>query len=191
MAKFRLLTRRWRKKMRRFILSKRGKLVFVLSGVLAVFAFTCTLEYFVTPHHLWHFTCKADGYFSSLNDPSVNTEPSELLLHFHVEHQQASLRYQLQAGPSFTESAQLYGEVNSVDLGTLSYELDLSIAAAQWQSDSALRGYLASEFSLDESQMEITPNFPLHVQILNIDNEQSRTTLKFIPSNNLWSCQMM
>ncbi|GGP97526.1 hypothetical protein [Shewanella ulleungensis] len=191
MVKLSLRMRRWRRKTRRFVQSKRGKLTLIFSLLLLVFGGASALEKWVTPHHLWRFTCYADGYLSNADPLKQDAMPSDLMLLFEIEHQQASLHYQLATDAAIAEFAVLQGEVVNVDLGSLTYQLALQIKVRQWQGDSLLQPYLLNELSLTKDRLQLFDAFPLKVQILDIDNNHSRATVKFIPSNSLWSCQTM
>ncbi|MGI2171114.1 hypothetical protein ACROAE_13165 [Shewanella sp. MF05960] len=183
-------TRRWRRKTRRFVQSKRGKLTLILSILLLVLSGASALEKWVTPHHLWRLTCHADGYLSNVQPLKSDAMPTDLTLNFDIEHQQVSLHYQLGSNTTVAEFAVLTGEVNEVDLSSLSYQLTLQIKARQLQDESILHPYLINELSLSRDRLQLFESLPLKVQILNIDNEHSRATVKFIPSNSLWSCQI-
>lgn len=188
MVKRTLWARRWRRRSRRLVQSTRGKLALVFSVMLLIFGGASALERWVTPHHLWRFTCHAQGYLSHAQSHAA---PSDVMLLLEIDHQQASLHYQLDSNAALLEFAIFQGEVAHVDLGSLSYQLALVTKALQWQENSSLHPYLINELSLNEIGLQLLARLPIQVQILNVDSGHSRATLKFMPSNNLWSCQVV
>lgn len=188
MAKLLLRSYRWRKRIRRFVQSKHGKLACVISLMFVVFGATSALEQFSTPNHVWQFSCHADSYFA---DFQPLTEPDELMLIVNIEHEQAQLHYQLQSGASLSEYAVMQGAVRQVDLGSSSYLLALNVKTLQWQEGSALHPYLLNELTFASPELKLNDDVSIELQILNIDREHSRAMLTFNPSNSLWSCKII
>lgn len=182
---------KWRKRARRLLQSKRGKLLFVLTWVFVLFAFTHELERLVPSHQQWHLSCRADGYFDSHHPQLTPSAVSELLLTFTLEYQHAALRYDLDNESSPAELILLKGDVVKVDFGALNYQLQMQLKNKKLNDDSMLLRYLLNELAVGEAQFIDGESLPLQVQVFNVDDEQSRATLTFIPSNSIWSCEIM
>ncbi|MDD8061324.1 MULTISPECIES: hypothetical protein [Shewanella] len=182
---------KWRKRARRLLQSKRGKLLFVLTWVFVLFALTHVLEYFVPPHQQWHLSCRADGYFDPQQAQITSSVVSELLLTFTLEYQDAALRYHLGNESLPAESIVLQGNVVKVDFGALNYALQMQLKSKKLNNDSMLLDYLLNELAVGESQLLEGDLLPLQVQILNANDDQLRATLTFIPSNSIWSCEII
>ncbi|MCT8985474.1 hypothetical protein [Shewanella phaeophyticola] len=171
--------------------SKRGKLLFVLTWVFVLFTFTHALERFVPSHQEWHLSCRADGYFDLPQTQAASSVVSELLLTFTLENQYAALRYHLGNESLPAESIVLQGHVVKVDFGALNYQLQMQLKSKKLNDDSILLGYLLNELTVDETQLINGETLPLEVQLNSINDDQLQATLTFIPSNSIWSCEII
>jgi len=178
-------------KMRRLLQSKRGKLFFVLSFILITFIIISVLNRIANTQHVWHFECHADSYFSRQGALPLATDKRDLWLMLNIEHHQVTLTYQQQQSADDDETVQLFGQVNHVDIGSFTYHLGLTLPPIQWQDNSRLRAYLVNEFSLKDQDLIASIKLSQQVQVVYFDDELTMATLKFIPSNNLWSCLLL
>lgn len=177
-------------KMRRLLQSKRGKLVFVLSIVLMIFLITSVVNRIANTHTVWHFDCYADSYFSHQGESSLKVDKSNLWLSLDIDHHQAKLIYKIESSVHGTEIAQLVGKVDHVDMGSFTYHLGLTLQPTLWQTSSRLKPYLHNEFGIMASQKIVGVSIAQQVQVIDLDNALTSATLKFLPSNNVWSCQL-
>ncbi|GGP45759.1 hypothetical protein [Shewanella saliphila] len=165
--------------------------MFVLTWVFVLFTFTHALERFVPLHQEWHLSCRADSYFDPPQTQAASSVVSELLLTFTLENQHAVLRYHLGNELSSAESIVLQGDVVKVDFYALNYELQMRLKNKKINDDSILLGYLLNELTVSETQLINGETLPLEVQLNSINDDQSRATLTFIPSNSIWSCEII
>ncbi|UAL42983.1 hypothetical protein K8B83_19610 [Shewanella inventionis] len=190
MVKLPLRVRRWRRRLRRFLQSRRGKLASVIGVMLLLFTGAITIEQLAIPSDVWLLSCSADGYFSAPQFNSEHPIPDKLTLLVNIEHQQAALHYQLESGTGVTEFIVMQGKVTRRDLRALSYQLALKANSVQWQDDSRLHPYLLNELSYVEQSIKLNAPVLLDVQIRHVDSPHSRVLLTFMSSNSLWSCQV-
>ncbi|WP_350431634.1 hypothetical protein ABIS04_15465 [Shewanella sp. H8] len=143
------------------------------------------------PPNVWHFDCRADGYFNHLGELPLTVEKSNAELTFSIENNQAKLTYRLQSLTSGIEIAQLFGEVELLDIGSLTYHLVLTLQPIDWQDNSLLRPYLENEFSIAaEELLAEEVGVSQQIQISYLDKTLTKARLDFVPSNNVWACQI-
>jgi hypothetical protein len=178
-------------KIRRLLQSKRGKLFFVLSFLLITFIVTSVLNRIASTHNVWHFDCHADGYFSHQGELPLTVDKSNLRLTLYIEHNQAELTYRVESSTHDPETVQLSGKVEEVHMGSFTYHLALSLPPTRWQDNSLLRPYLQNEFGITASHFMDGFSISQEVQVIDLDDTFTRGTLKFLPSNNVWACQLI
>ncbi|AZG74527.1 hypothetical protein [Shewanella livingstonensis] len=177
-------------KIHRLLQSTRGKLVFVLSFVLMIFIVISVINRIANSHNMGHFDCHADGYFSQQGESSLTVNKSDLWLTLDIDHHDAKLTYRLESSNS-TEIAQLVGKVKRVDMGSFTYYLILTILPVRWQDNSRLHPYLRNEFGILPPQSIDGISVSQQVQVIDLDHTLTSATLKFLPSNNIWACQLI
>jgi hypothetical protein len=178
-------------KMRQLLHSKRDKLVFLLSFMLIIVIVISVLNRIASTRNVWHFDCHADSYFSHQGELPLATDKSDLSLMLNIDHHQVQLTYQQQYSPHDNESVQLLGNVNHVDIGSFTYHLALTLPSTRWQDNSRLRRYLVNEFGLLDQDLMADINLSQQIQIVDFGGKTTIATVKFIPSNNLWSCLLI
>ncbi|MBB1437365.1 hypothetical protein H5202_01530 [Shewanella sp. SG41-4] len=180
-------------KTRRLLQSKRGKLFFVLSFLFIIFIATSVLNRIANTHNIWYFNCHADGYFSQQGESSLTVDKSNLWLMLDIEHNQAQLTYKLDSptDADATEIAQLLGKVKHVDMGSFTYHLELTLQPTHWQQNSRLQPYLRNEYGITSPHFMEGSSVSQQVQVIDLDRTMTRATLKLLPSNNIWSCQLL
>jgi hypothetical protein len=187
----RLITLLLHIKIRRLLQSKRGKLFFVLSFLLIIFIAISVLNRIANTHNVWYFNCHADGYFSQQGESSLTVDKSNLWLMLDIDHHQAQLTYKLESATDATEIAQLLGKVKHVDIGSFTYHLALTLQPISWQQNSRLQPYLRNEYGVSAHHLMAGSSVSQQIQVIDLDNTLTRATLKFLPSNNIWSCQLL
>ncbi|MCZ2720551.1 hypothetical protein O1D97_02530 [Marinomonas sp. 15G1-11] len=179
------------KKSAAIIAIKARQVVVCINVGVRLIYFHHALERFVPSHQEWHLSCRADGYFDLPQTQAASSVVSELLLTFTLENQYAALRYHLGNESLPAESIVLQGHVVKVDFGALNYQLQMQLKSKKLNDDSILLGYLLNELTVDETQLINGETLPLEVQLNSINDDQLQATLTFIPSNSIWSCEII
>ncbi|MBB1428376.1 hypothetical protein H5181_18205 [Shewanella sp. SG44-2] len=178
-------------KMHRLLRSKRGKLFFVLSFLLIIFIAISVLNRIANTHNVWYFNCHADGYFSQQGESLLTVDKSNLWLMLDIDHHQAQLTYKLDSSTDVTEIANLLGKVKRVDMGSFTYHLELTLQPISWQENSRLHPYLRNEYGITTPDFKDGFSVSQKIQVIDLDQTLTKATLKFLPSNNTWSCQLL
>jgi hypothetical protein len=65
------------------------------------------------------------------------------------------------------------------------------LPSTRWQDNSRLRRYLVNEFGLLDQDLMADINLSQQIQVVDFGGKLTMATVKFIPSNNLWSCLLI
>ncbi|WP_144210849.1 hypothetical protein [Shewanella donghaensis] len=178
------------KKLADFLMSKLGRVVFLVASLIIFFSSIFLLEYFADSRDIWTFDCHSDMYeFSTEQDTVVEHEQGLLYLSLSMNKKQISLDYYNSKGSKDHEYASFEGELTELEVGDVIYELALELKDFQFQEHNPfLHDYLLRELHISDEQLALHNKITVAVQVIEMDIKKKYILIKFKPYNMLWAC---
>ncbi|MDO6639987.1 hypothetical protein BCU94_04015 [Shewanella sp. 10N.286.52.C2] len=175
-----------------FLLTRIGRVVFTVCFIVVSCISVLMLEQFADTRDIWAFDCQSDLYeFSADKEHTIELDHGPLFLALTVKNKQIQLNYYNAKGSKNHEYATFDGDLTELEVGDMTYKLDLVLTDAQFnQNNSYLRKYLAKELKTTAAQLQTQTQLHIAVQVLEMDIDNKYILMKFKPYNMLWACRL-
>ncbi|KPZ69777.1 hypothetical protein AN944_02758 [Shewanella sp. P1-14-1] len=179
-------------KLTKFLSTTFGRIVFLFISMSIFCLVILTLERFADTREVWSFDCQSDVYrFETTSAEPKEIDEGELFLSLTVEDGQIRLDYYNADKPSDREFISLAGELKELEVGSVSYQLDLAVTDVQFENDNSyLKTYLAKELDEPQANLSIGSQVNVTVKVLEMSMNKNYISIKFTPNSSSWICRL-
>ncbi|WP_153916285.1 hypothetical protein [Shewanella sp. TC10] len=179
-------------KLAQFLLTKVGRVVFLLTSIVIFCLAILLLEHFADSRKVWTFDCNSKMYqLKDLDGEVVHAENEPLYLSLTIQDKLIRLDYYTDEKESEREFVSLKGHLKELEIGKLMYQLDLKVIDVNYRLDvPQLQDYLANELDEIRESLVLGNKVSVAMQVLEVDVKNDFILIKFSPYNTLWACRL-